>query len=96
MLALIHHLLVSERIPLSEIVDLAAQLSRGSAIIELVLPEDPMFQQIARGRMELHKNFNTAAFEEAVRARFEIARKQELPQRTRYLYALTLKSASRS
>jgi len=44
MLAVLHHLLVTERIPLDEVLDLAAELTTDLLIIEFVPPDDEMFQ----------------------------------------------------
>jgi SAM-dependent methyltransferase len=72
MLALVHHLLVTDRIPLPEIVRLAATLTRDLAVIEYVDPDDPMFRLIARGRDHLHAGLTAAAFEEAFAGQFQI------------------------
>src|SRR5205814_57296 len=63
MLALIHHLLVTERIPLEEIVQLASELTSTLLIIEFVGPQDEMFRQLVRGREALHEDLTEAAFE---------------------------------
>jgi hypothetical protein len=70
-LAVVHHLLVTERVPLAEIVDLAAELAR-EVVIEYVPPEDPMFRRLARGRDALHASLTRAAFEAACGRRFEV------------------------
>ena len=43
MLAVIHHLLVSERIPLTEIIDLAAELTTDILVMEFIAPDDSCF-----------------------------------------------------
>ncbi|MDP9269079.1 MAG: class I SAM-dependent methyltransferase [Acidobacteriota bacterium] len=91
MLAVIHHMLVSERIPLEDIVDLAADLTRDAAVIEYVDPSDAMFRRLTRGRDALHSGLTRASFEQAVARRFHIARSQE--QGTRTLYFLRKKPA---
>ncbi len=91
LLAVIHHLLVTERIPLEEIVDLAAALTRDLAVVEYVAPQDPMFRRLLRGREELHHGLTQEVFETAWRRRFEIARSQSLPETTRALYLLRRK-----
>src|SRR5262249_34949305 len=53
-LAVLHHMLVTERIPLDEIFSLADEVSRDYVLIEFVAPEDPMFQRIVRGRDRLY------------------------------------------
>jgi SAM-dependent methyltransferase len=88
MLAVIHHMLVSERIPLPSIIDMAAELTSGHAIIEFVEPNDSMFQRLLRGRGELHKDLTSATFENACRRRFEIIRSERIPGSFRSLYLL--------
>lgn len=88
MLAVLHHLLVTERIPLYEVLDLAAELTTDILIIEYVDPADKMFQTIARGREQLHADLSPAVFEEACRRRFQIIRVQQLEDAHRRLYLL--------
>jgi SAM-dependent methyltransferase len=87
MLAVIHHLLVTERIPLARIVDLAAELTADLLVVEFVAPQDSMFVRLARGREELHMDLTTAAFEAGFRSRFDIARVEHLQGTFRWLYA---------
>ncbi|HTK95688.1 MAG TPA: class I SAM-dependent methyltransferase [Terriglobales bacterium] len=91
MLAVVHHMLVSERVPLDDVLDLAAELTRDAALIEYVDPADPMFRRLTRGRDALHADLTPAAFEAAAARRFTIARKLE--QGTRILYLLRRKAA---
>ena len=88
MLALVHHLLVTERIPLPEVVDLACELCTRHAIIEYIGPGDPMFQRLTRGRDALHESFNQAVFERAWNSRFETLKTCQLPGSSRTLYLL--------
>ena len=60
MLAVLHHMLVTERIPLEDLLALAADLTRDYALIEFVAPEDPMFQRIVRGRQKLYSHLTQA------------------------------------
>lgn len=71
MLAVLHHLVVTDGIPLADVVELAAELSRDRVLIEYVPPTDPMFRTIARGRDALHEGFTVEVFEAACRPRFE-------------------------
>src|SRR3954451_2197393 len=57
MLALVHHLLVSERVPLAAIFELLAELTTRAALVEYIDPADAQFQRILRGRGELHRDF---------------------------------------
>jgi SAM-dependent methyltransferase len=92
MLALVHHLLVTERIPLEEILCLAAKLTTSWLVIEFIAPDDAMFQQLTRGREHLHAGLSEAEFEQACAAYFEIVRSQSLPGTRRRLYALKRKA----
>ena len=91
MLGVIHHMLVSERIPLSEIIRLAAELTTDTLIIEFVAPNDPMFRRITRGRDHLFTNLTKEVFEETCRDHFEIVRCQQLDQTSRWLYLMKKK-----
>jgi SAM-dependent methyltransferase len=79
MLAVIHHLLLMDQVPLETIAALAARITRRYAVVEWVPQNDPMFQFLLRGRDALYEhlqldNFLTA-FEKvfAVRSRCELA-----------------------
>lgn len=88
MLAVIHHMLVTERVPLEEILDLAAELTQGWVLIEFVAPQDPMFQRIVRGRGHLHSHMTNAWFEAAAASRFEFVLTEQLEGLDRCLYLL--------
>jgi SAM-dependent methyltransferase len=88
MLALVHHLVVTERIPLAEVIDLAAELTSDVAIIEYVGKGDPMFQRLVRGRERLYEDITEAAFETCARRHFEVVRRQPLEGAERTLYLL--------
>jgi hypothetical protein len=88
MLAVIHHMLVTERVPLPEILELAAELTTNLLIIEFVSPEDSMFRRLTRGRDELHRDLTAEAFEAACACHFEIVRSQQVEGATRRLYLL--------
>jgi hypothetical protein len=93
MLALLHHLLVTERIPLEEILRLSAELTTGLLIIEFVAPQDAMFRRLTRGRGHLHETLNEKSFEKACAAHFEIVKFLALPGTKRTLYVLKKKGA---
>lgn len=88
-LAVIHHMLVTERVPLPEIVDLIADLSR-TAVVEYVPPADPMFRRLARGRDSLYTWLDEKSFEAAAARRFDVIRRQPLDT-GRVLYFLRRK-----
>jgi hypothetical protein len=86
MLAVIHHMLVTERVPLNDIIDQAAQLTTDFLLIEFVSPEDSMFRRLARGREELHRDLTSEVFEDSCRRRFEIVHSQHIEGTSRWLY----------
>jgi SAM-dependent methyltransferase len=88
MLAVIHHMLVTERVPLPDIIDLAAELTTGLLVIEFIAPEDSMFGRLVRGREELHKDLTAELFEKLCARHFEIVRKQHVENTARTLYLL--------
>lgn len=92
-LALLHHLTITERVPLAMVLDLLAELTQHSAIVEYVSPDDPMYQQLLRGRDHLHQGDSRAAFETTCRQRFEIAASMPLPGNRRFLYHMVRKGA---
>jgi len=95
MLALIHHLLVTERIPLDEILRLAYEVTRSLLVIELVEPQDAMFRRLTRGRESLHAALDTNMFEQACAPYFEIVRSLALPGTRRRMYCLKRKGGAR-
>ncbi len=87
MLGLLHHLVVSERIPLERILDLAAGLTTDLLVLEFVAADDSQFLKIARGREGLHRDWSPATFEYAVQQRFDIL-EQCAVSSTRRVYTL--------
>ncbi len=90
-LAVLHHLLVTEGIPLRECLRLAASLTKKFVILEFVSPSDTMFQAIARGRDSLFADLTPETFERASAEFFGIQKKQETKAGKRWLYILEKK-----
>jgi SAM-dependent methyltransferase len=88
MLAVIHHMLVTERVPLAEIIDLTAELTTNLLIIEYVAPDDSMFRRLTRGREELHRDLTPELFESLCSRYFDVVRVQHMEGTTRRLYVL--------
>jgi predicted nicotinamide N-methyase len=88
MLAVIHHMLVTERVPLADILLLAAELTTNLLVIEFVAPDDSMFQRLTRGREELHQDLTAEVFEAECGRHFEIVRMQHVEGTSRRLYLL--------
>jgi len=91
MLGVIHHLLVTERIPLSQIIELAAELTSNLLVIEFVAPDDQMFDCMARGREDLYHDLTRNAFDQACSVHFEVLNCKRLDQTSRWLYLMRKK-----
>jgi SAM-dependent methyltransferase len=78
MLALIHHLVLMEQIPLEAIAVLCERLTRRYLIVEWVPVEDPMYQSLMRGRVELYGSLSAEDLMRAFVGRFEVLRQQRL------------------
>jgi hypothetical protein len=87
-LAVVHHLLVTNRIPLDEIVDLIARLSSRHVILELVDRTDPMFIRLARSNQDLYSDMTITTQERAFADRFRIVERCVLEGIPRALYVL--------
>ena len=87
MLALVHHLIVSERVPLDRIFELASHLTTHTLVIEYVDPADPQFRRIARGRDALHADLTLEQFESAAREYFDVEQSVRVTE-TRRLYRM--------
>lgn len=79
MLAVVHHLRVTEGVPLAEQFDAVAGLTRRHLLVEFVPVTDPMFAAIARGRESLYGDCTQPAFEAALGHHFQVEKSRELP-----------------
>jgi len=93
MLALVHHLLITERIPLTRILSLAAELTTDILILEFIGPDDPMFRRLLRGRGHLFEGLSNEVFMSACLEKFNIIRSRRLAQTDRWIYLLRKKCA---
>lgn len=79
MLGLIHHLLLSEQIPLSEIAALLRELTTSWAIVEWIPASDARFVDLLRGRDALYGHLDEDAFLLAAERHFTVVLREELP-----------------
>ena len=70
MLAVLHHLMLHDQIPLAHIAGLCATLTTHTLIIEWVPPSDPRFQDLVRGRDSIFAHLTEQAFRERFAQRF--------------------------
>jgi hypothetical protein len=78
MLAVIHHLILREQLPLAHIGDLFATLTRRWLVLEWVPPSDPMYQEWLRGRDELYGNLSEDDLKQTFASFFHVVDRTEL------------------
>jgi SAM-dependent methyltransferase len=79
MLAVVHHLRVTEGVPMAEQFDAVAAITRRHLLVEFVPVTDPMFAALARGREPLYGDCQRPVFEKTLQERFQVERTHELP-----------------
>lgn len=72
MLAVLHHLLLRNQIPMHRIAALCSSLTTRHLILEWVPPTDPKFQELLRGREAIYEHITEAAFREAFAQHFVV------------------------
>ena len=72
MLAVIHHLILREQLPLTHIGDLCASLTRRWLVLEWVPPSDPMYQEWLRGREALYGSLSEDDLRQAFQWHFDV------------------------
>jgi hypothetical protein len=88
MLAVIHHLILMDQIPLSAILELAYSLTWRYLVLEWVPVSDPMFQSMMRGRDALYGSLCEDDLLQAGASRFHVLRRQPLSNgRVLFLFA---------
>jgi hypothetical protein len=88
MLAIIHHMLVTERIPLPEILQLAWELTTDRLIIEWIDAKEAMFHLLARGNDHLYEYLTRDLFEKVSLKYFYLERREMLNDGSRCLYEM--------
>ncbi len=88
LLAVLHHLTISEGVPLGTVFQLLHDLGPTHLIIEHVGPADSMVQRLILNKEHLLPRLTLEAFEQAYASRFELVRRQALPGSQRTLYTL--------
>ena len=87
-LALIHHLLVRERVPLERIIAHLAKQTTRWAIIEWVPPEDPQFERLAGPNRELYAAQTLDHFTQALQGTFTTLARLAIPGGNRVIHLL--------
>ena len=86
-LALIHHLAISNNVPLPVVADFFQELGR-SLIIEFVPKQDPQVQRLLQNREDIFDDYHQNAFEHAFSRYFEILESSAVGADGRRLYLM--------
>ena len=71
MLAVMHHLLLSDQIPLQHIAEMCSRLTTRHLLLEWVPPHDPMFRALLRGRDAIYGHITEEAMRSSLLPYFE-------------------------
>jgi len=88
MLAVVHHLTVTDGVPLPDVFGLVASLVTKGVVVEYVPPTDPMFRRMIRNREHLTAKLQQSEFEAGFAPWFTEQRRLALSQSGRVLYRL--------
>lgn len=91
LLAVIHHLAISNNVPLEKIAKWLSQLSR-YVIIEFVPKEDIQVQTLLRNRIDIFTEYDEESFRDVFSKYFDIVASQKIEDSLRTLYLLRNKS----
>ena len=89
-LALVHHLSISNNVPLSELAEFFLSLG-GSLIIEFVPKSDSQVQRMLVTRKDVFPDYMQAVFEREFRARFDISYSIPIKGTERTLYLMKIR-----
>lgn len=79
MLGILHHLLIADQIPLSDLLEQLWEISTRWAIIEWVPQGDSQFDELCRGRQMLYSHLSEEYFVQTLSTRFAVRGREPLP-----------------
>ena len=89
-LALVHHLAISNNVPLDMLAEYFAELGKW-LIIEFVPKSDSQVRKLLATRKDIFTDYNEPAFEAVFLQRYELVEKYAIDGTERTLYLLKLK-----
>ena len=92
MLAIIHHLAISNNLPFGRIAEWISSLAPW-LLIEFVPKEDSQVRRLLRSRPDIFPDYRPEKFEEAFSEYFQLVRKQELRDSRRIMYLFRRRNA---
>lgn len=90
-LALMHHIVISANVPLSEFIDWLASLG-ADVVLEFVIRRDPMVQKLLLNKDDNYSDYTLDNFERLVKERFSVADEIEVNSGQRKLFHCTARS----
>jgi hypothetical protein len=90
-LALVHHLLITSRIPLPGIRDWLYELTNHYLVIEFIDRRDEMFQHLLALRKDIYGSINRETFVSVFLEKFELIREQKISHANRILFTFRKK-----
>lgn len=94
MLAVVHHLAVTERLPLAQLFETIARYCREHLIIEFVPRDDPRFVEIAGANLGLYEGWTREAFVATAAPWFRVERSIRISEQRELLLMQRLPAAS--
>lgn len=91
-LALVHHLALTNCVPLEKIADFLSQLC-SNLIIEFVPKDDPQAQKLLATREDIFTDYNQSSFENEFRKYFDINYRKAVPNSKRSIYFMKKKAS---
>ena len=88
-LGIVHHLIITDRIPLEKIIELLLKLTKKNLIFEFVSKNDEKFIDLASINLNLYNNFTKDNFEKIIQKSFKIIKIYNLDYNpNRHIYIL--------
>jgi hypothetical protein len=94
-LALVHHLAISNNVPLERVAAYLARLGR-SAIVEFVPKSDSQVRRLLTNRPDIFPDYTRDGFEAAFAGPFEVVDRQPIEESDRWLYLFRRRTTSTS
>ena len=91
-LGLVHHLAISNNLPLAEIADFLSRIS-DRLLIEFVPKEDSQVGRLLQNREDVFPDYHQAGFETSFSKYFSIVKRQQINGTRRTLYLMRKKAA---
>ena len=90
-LALVHHLAISNNVPLPQLADFFSRLGK-ELIVEFVPKGDSQVERLLASREDIFPNYTETGFEEAFSTVYEIIEKKQIEGSNRTLYLMQSRS----